>query len=141
MKKYFSLKSLLTFALAIVAFVVLTSYQAFAAGADSAPDLTASLLALWQGVQNHASTALILVPVFQILRTHEVLGLLGHLSSKGMQIAVALITTGGFVVDALAKGQPLLQAAVTGLITSGGAMMIYDAIKGISGNNAAPPSA
>lgn len=97
-----------------------------------APDLGASLLALWQAIQNHAGTALILVPVFQILKSNPVMGLLGGLGGKGMQIAVALITTGGFVINAWATGQSLGMAAVTGLFTAGGCMLIYDAFAGIN---------
>ena len=104
--------------------------------AVAAPDLTASLLALWSAIQNHSATALILVPVFQILKSNQVVGLLSHLSGKGFQIAVALITSLGFVVNAWASGQSLGQAAVTGLFTAGGAMLMYDAIRGIT-----PPSA
>lgn len=108
------------------------------ADSGTAPDLTATLLSLWQAIQTHAGTALILVPIFQILRTHEVLGILGKigLQGKGLSIAIAVITTLGFIADALATGKSIGVAAVAGLFTSGGAMLIYNAIRGI-----APPSA
>jgi len=112
---------------------------AIAADAGAAPDLTSTILALWQAIQSHSGTALILVPVFQILRTNEMLGILSKLTGRGMQIAVAVITTGGFVVDALAKGQSIGQAAIAGLITAGGAMLIFDAIR-LMKNPPAPPA-
>lgn len=104
---------------------------AFAADNAPAPELSAVLLALWGAIQNHASTAMILVPVFQFFRTGEIVGVLGKFSGKWLQAIIAFFTAGGFVLDAYVKGQPLLQALVTGLVTSGGAMLIYDAIRDI----------
>jgi hypothetical protein len=69
--------------------------------------------------------------VFQILRTHEVFGILGKLglSGKGMQVAVAIITAIGFCADAYARGGNIMQALIEGLFVSGGAMLIFDALK------------
>jgi hypothetical protein len=112
--------------------VFMFAFVSYAMAADpAAPNLTDSIMLLWKAIQDHSGTALILVPVFQILRTNESLGLLSKLGGKGMQIAVALITTGGFIVNAWATGQSLGQAAVTGLFTAGGAMLIYNAIRSI----------
>jgi hypothetical protein len=122
--------SLILFIVAMFLFVG----HAFAADAAT-PDLMASILALWAAISSHATTALVLVPVFQLLRTHEVLGVLGGLSGRWMQVVVAVITTGGFVVQALASGQGLAQALIAGLLTSGGAMVLFDAIRSI------PPAA
>lgn len=111
-------------------------YAGFALAADgTAPDLTSTILAIWKAIQDKSGVALILVPVFQLLRTHEVLGILSKLTGKGMQLAVAIITTGGFVVDALAKGQNIGTAIIAGLFTAGGAMLIYDAIRSMKSSS------
>lgn len=136
MKKFkFSLSSVLVFLSAICLFVGVNAFADVVTSAPTDPDLTQSLLALWSAIQNHSGTALLLVPIFQILRTHETLGILSKLSGKWMSVIVAVLTTAGFVVNAKIAGQSLLQAAITGLVTSGGAMMIYDAFKDM---NSAP---
>lgn len=99
--------------------------------AADAPDFAGSILAIWTAIQSHAGTALILVPVFQFLRTNEVVGILSKISGKYLQVVIAVLTVLGFVVDAWAKGQGLGAAAIAGLFTSGGAMLIFEAIKSI----------
>ena len=113
-------------------FLMFFSLVALAENTVNAPGFVDSLFALWKAIQDHASTALILVPLFQLLRTNEVLGILKNLSGRWMQVSVAVITTLGFVVDAAAKGQSWGQAAIAGLFTAGGAMLIYDAIRSIN---------
>lgn len=95
------------------------------------PSLGASLMSLFTAIQGKAVTAVILVHVFQILRTNEAIGILGKLGLKGkaMSVAVAVLTTLGFVATAWATGMPLGQAAIEGLFTSGGAMLIFNALK------------
>lgn len=117
----------------------LYSWMALAADPAPVPDLSVVLLALWQAIQNHSATAVTLVPVFQLLRTHEVLGILKPLAGKYLQVVIALATTLGFVVDGVSKGQSWFQAAVTGFFTAGGAMYIYDAFRSI--NKPADPAA
>lgn len=109
-------------------------YSCMALAADPAPvpDLTVVLVALWNAIQNHAGTSMILVPVFQLLRTHEVLGLLSKISGKYLQVVIAVTTTLGFVVDANIKGQSWGAAAITGFFVSGGAMLIFDSIRSIN---------
>lgn len=104
-----------------------------AALADSAPAITDSLLSLFSAVQSHATAAVVLMFVFQVLRTNEVIGILGKigLQGKSLQVVIAVITALGYVFNAYAKGENLLQAAVEGLFTSGGAMLIFDSLKGI----------
>lgn len=93
--------------------------------------LSDALLALFNDIKGKAATAVVLMHVFQILRSHEVLGILGKigLKGKGLQITIAVITALGFVFDAHAKGAPIIQALVEGLFTAGGAMLIFDALK------------
>lgn len=95
------------------------------------PTLGASLMALFTAIQGKAVTAVILVHVFQILRSNEAIGVLGKLGLKGngMRVAVAVLTTLGFVASAWATGMPLGQAAIEGLFTSGGAMLLFQAFK------------
>lgn len=96
-----------------------------------AADVTLSdgLLALFGDIQSKAVAAVILMHVFQILKTHEVLGVLGKvgLSGRALQIAIAAITALGFCADAYAKGSSILQALIEGLFTAGGAMLVYQA--------------
>lgn len=127
------LKSFFTFKSLIIPLILmaLIPVAAFADAPVAPVDFAAVVMALWQAIQNHASTALLLVPVFQLLRTSEVAPLLGWFSGKYLQVVIAIITAIGFVINAWATGQALGQAAITGLFTSGGAMLIYDAIRSI----------
>lgn len=109
-------------------------YLSVAFAADGVvPDLLSSIMLLWKAIQENAGVAIILVPVFQILRTNEFLGVLGKLGLSGnaIRISIAVITALGYIVDAAAKGENLGKALITGLFTSGGAMLIYDAIRAI----------
>lgn len=95
------------------------------------PDFTVSVLSLLEAVKGKASIVVILVAVFQLLKTAPVVGILGKVSGKYMQVIIAVTTVGGFIVDSMARGTSLVTAAVEGLFTSGGAMLLYSAIKSI----------
>jgi len=93
--------------------------------------LVSSLLALFDAIKGKAVAAVVIMHVFQILRTHEVLGVLGKigLQGKGLQIAIAVITALGFVAEAYGRGANLFQAFIEGMFTAGGAMLVFDALK------------
>lgn len=116
-------------------------FPLFAFADGGAPDLTSTILALWQGIQNHSGTAVILMAVFQLLRTNESVGILSKISGRYLQVVIAILTTLGFIANAWAQGQPLGQAAITGLFTSGGAMLVYQAIASINAHPADPAAA
>lgn len=122
--------------ISVICLVALFPLLAFAADAP-VPDFTASLLAIWNGIQTHAPVAVILVPVFQLLRTNQLVGILGKVSGKYLPVVIAVFVSAGYVLDAHLKGEPIFTALVTGLFTAGGAMKIYDAIRSI-GNPSVP---
>lgn len=105
--------------------------QLMLAYAADAPALSDSIMALFLAVKDKASTALILVAVFQVLKTNEALGVLGKIGLSGntLRIVIALITVGGYVVEAYSRSGNLGAAAIEGLFTSGGAMLIFQAFK------------
>lgn len=105
------------------------------AHADAGPTLPDALLALFGDIQTHAIAAVVIMHVFEILKTHEVFGILGKigLQGKALQVTIAVITAAGFVANAYAKGESVVQALIEGLFTSGGAMMIYDAYQNGAG--------
>lgn len=105
--------------------------QLILAHAEDLPGLGASVMALFQAIQGKAVTAVILMHVFQILRTNEAIGVLGKigLSGKSLQLAIAVLTTLGYVANAWATSGNLGAAAIEGLFTAGGAMLIFDALK------------
>lgn len=105
--------------------------QLMLAYAADAPALSDSIMALFLAVKDKASTALILVAVFQVLKTNEALGVLGKIGLSGntLRIVIALITVGGYVVEAYSRSGNLGAAAIEGLFTSGGAMLLFQAFK------------
>lgn len=115
----------------MVAIVALHAFSGFALAADEVPVLGNSLMALFSALKDKATAAVIVVCVFQVLRTNEVVGVLGKLGlqGRGLQIAIAIITALGYVADAWARGANLLQAAIEGLFTAGGGMLIFNAFK------------
>lgn len=123
--------------------LALVSNAVTMAFADSVPSISDSLIALFGAIQGHATSAVVLALVFQVLRTNEVIGILGKigLHGKPLQVTIAVVTALGYVFNAYAKGENLLQAAIEGLFTAGGAMLIYDAVAGVNaspGDPAAP---
>ena len=82
-------------------------------------------------VKDKASAAVIVVCVIQILRTNEVIGILGKigLQGKGMAIAVAVLTALSYVGNAYLTNANLGAALIEGLFTAGGAMLIFNAFK------------
>lgn len=110
--------------------ILVVPFVAFAADAAQ-PDLTATILSLLDAVKGKAPVAVILVCVFQLLRTAPVVGILGKLSGRYLQLAIAVITALGYVADAWVKSGNLFSAAVEGLFTAGGAMLIYTAFRSI----------
>jgi hypothetical protein len=128
-KKLFPLALMLPFGMLMLFAMVGQCMLAFAA--DEAPPLGSSIMALFTAIKDKAVVAVIVMHVFQILRTNEAIGFLGKLglSGNGMRVAVAVITALGFVANAWATGMPVLQALIEGLFVSGGAMVIFDALK------------
>ncbi len=96
-----------------------------------APGLGESVGALIASITTKAPFAVVLVAVFQILRTNEIMPILGKLTGRYMQAAIAVLTTLGYVASAVVSGKPWGAAAIEGLFTSGGAMIIYDAFRAI----------
>jgi len=130
MRKLFHIPTLVMLPFAAVCLMIFCGQFGVAFAAD-APPLGDSLVALLNAIKEKASAAVILVFVFQILRTHEVFGILGKLGlqGRGLQITIAVITALGFVADAYARGGNLMQAVIEGLFVSGGSMLIFDALK------------
>ena len=106
--------------------------QLILAHAEDPVGLGSAVMALFGAIQGKAVTAVIVMHVFMILRTNEAIGFLGKLglTGNGMRIAVAVLTTLGYVAEAWARSGNLGQAAIEGLFTSGGAMLLFDALNG-----------
>lgn len=113
---------------AIPAFLMI---PAFAYAAEEAPSLGAALVQLLSLVKDKASAAVIVVCVIQILRTNEVIGILGKLGLQGktMKVAVAVLTAFGYVANAYVTNGNLGAALIEGLFTAGGAMLIFESFK------------
>jgi len=120
-----------------VALIALFPLYALAADPTN-PDVIPAIMALWAAIQAKASTSMILVPVFQILRSNQLMPILAKFTGKWMRVAVAAITAGGYVAEAWAKGGSLGNALVTGLLVGGGAMLIYDAFRDMKAPTPAP---
>ena len=95
------------------------------------PGFAESVGALISSITTKAPFAVVLVAVFQFLRTNEMIGILGKLAGKYLQVAIAVLTALGYVAAAWARGESIGSAAIEGLFTAGGAMLIYDAIRNI----------
>lgn len=95
------------------------------------PDFAMTIMSLMDAIQGKASIAVILVAVFQLLRTAPVVGILSKVSGRYLQVVIAASTALGFVAQAWATSGNLGAAAVEGLFTAGGAMLIYTAIRSI----------
>lgn len=110
---------------------LLALFPMIALAAEPVPSLSQSLMALLGAIKDHAVAAVVIMHVFQILRSNEAIGILGKLglSGKTLQVAIAVLTALGYVAEAYARGGNLVSAAIEGLFTSGGAMLIYDAVK------------
>lgn len=128
-QKHFAL--LLMAPLACLFVMQFAGFFMLARAEDVPMDLGTAVMMLFTAIKDKAVTAVIVMHVFQILRTNQALGVLGKLglSGKGMRIAVALLTTLGYVADAWARSGNIGQAAIEGLFTSGGAMLLFDAFK------------
>lgn len=113
-------------------FAALIGVSAFADTVPPVPvDWVALLTQLYNAVTGHAGTAVVVMAIIQILKTAPVIGFLSKIEGVYLQLSVAILTTVGFIVDAVIKGQSWGAAAVTGLFTAGGAMLIYDGIVAI----------
>jgi len=104
-------------------------YALAADGADVA--LVPAIMALWAAIQTKASTSMVLVPVFQILRSKEIYGILEKISGNYLRAVIAIVTCGGYVAEAWSKGGSIVEAIISGLFTSGGAMIVYTAFRDI----------
>jgi hypothetical protein len=128
MKKINAL-SLWLFLCSFALLVAVTVAQAADAGA--VPGFGESVSAIITSITTKAPFAVVLVAVFQLLRTNEVLPILSKLSGIYCSIVIAAITVAGYVLNAYLGSHNLGAAAIEGLFTSGGAMLIYDQIRAI----------
>lgn len=118
---------LLVIAMSLLGFFML----AHADGGVAAPDLPTALTSLFGAITGHATAAVVIMYVFQVLTNHDVLGVLGKLGLQGktLQIVIAVLTALGYVASAFVQKGDLVQALIEGLFTAGGAMLIYDSAK------------
>ena len=114
----------------LVPLLLMALFPIYALAAD-APEvaLVPAIMALWAAIQAKASTSMVLVPVFQILRSKEIYGVLQKVSGNYLRVVIAAITSGSYVAEAWAKGGSLIEALISGLFTAGGAMLIYTAFR------------
>lgn len=96
--------------------------------------LTETILNLIDAIKGNASIAVIVFAAIQVLKTNEVVGIIGKLGLQGnaVRVVVAVLTSGGYVAQAMMKGLSIWPALVEGLFTAGGAMLIFEAIKKIN---------
>ncbi len=128
-RRFFPLALMLPFAgFALLAFA---GQGMLAHAEDAVPGLGVSVIALLNAIKDKAVASVLVMYVFQILRSNEAIGVLGKLglSGGGLRVAVAVLTTLGYVANSWAQSGNIGQAAIEGLFVSGGAMLIYDAIK------------
>ncbi len=121
-------------------FAFLLAGSAFADGVAvtvTAPAFGDALANLFAAIKDHGSVAVLVMAVVQVLKTNEVIGILGKVSSKFLPLIIAVLTTVGYVVAAVIAGKSWFQGAIEGLVTSGGAMLIYEAIRQIKVSEAA----
>ena len=120
---------MLPFALIVFAGFLGNLMLAYAEG--EVPGLGQSVMGLFMAIKDKATAAVIAVAVIQVLKTNEAIGLLGKLglSGNGLRVATALIVTLGYVAEAWVRSGNLGAAAIEGLFTSGGAMLIFSAFK------------
>lgn len=116
--------------------LLIALFPIYAMAADGDVALVPAIMALWAAIQTKASTSMVLVPVFQILRSKEIYGVLEKVSGNYLRVVIAFITTGGYVAEAWAKGGSLVEAIIVGLLTAGGAMLIYNAFREIKAPSA-----
>lgn len=126
-------------AAAVAAFVIFYGASAMADGASvtvTAPAIGDALSNLFAAIKDHGSVAVLIMAVVQVLKTNEVIGILGKVSSKFLPVIIAVLTTVGYIVGAVIAGKSWFQGAIEGLVTSGGAMLIYEAIRQIKVSSA-----
>jgi len=112
--------------------LLITLFPLYALAADeAAPALVPAIMALWAAIQTKASTSMVLVPAFQILRSKEIYGILEKISGNYLRAVIAIVTSGGYIVEAWSKGGSLVEALISGLFTAGGAMLIFQAFRDI----------
>lgn len=134
MKKLLSHFNVILFSLV----AVIAAFAGFSAFADTAPvvsppiDWVGLLTNLYSAFANHAGTAVVIVAIVQVLKTAPVIGFLSNVEGKYVQLTVALVTTLGYIASAVVTGSSWTQAALTGLLTAGGAMLIYDGYAAIN---------
>lgn len=123
--------TLLMLPFVLVLFAGFLGQLILAHAAEDPPALGASLIQLLSLIKDKAGAAAIIMVVFQILRTHEVIGILGKigLQGKALRIFIAVTTTAGYVLTAYGTSGNLGAALIEGLFVAGGAMLIFDAFK------------
>lgn len=109
-------------------------FTSFAFAADAAvPGFGAALSELIASISTKAPFAVVLVAVIQFLRTNEIVPILGALTGRYLQLATVCLTALGYVAAAYLRGASLGASLVEGLLTGGGATLIYDQIRAIKG--------
>ena len=109
-------------------FTMLLSLVALAAD-ETAPDFGMSIMALFAAFKDKASLAVILMAVFQVLKTVPVTNLIGKLGASYQRLILAIISVGASIIASYQVKQNWISAVVEGLVVAGGAMLIYDAIR------------
>lgn len=131
MKKSFLVSLLFVFAIGFLYGVV--SYAADGA----APDLATALPGLLGAIKDKAGAAVILFFAVEVLKSAPLVGVLGKINQKALLVIVPVLGVLGSVADQVAhQNSSWLMALVNGLVVSGGAMTIYEALK----NSASKPA-
>ncbi len=126
----------------LVPLLLIALFPIYAMAADGEIAIVPAIMALWAAIQAKASTSMVLVPVFQILRSKEIYGILEKVTGNYLRLVIAFVTAGSYVVEAWSKGGSLIEALISGLLTAGGAMIIYTAFRDIKApKEIAAPSA
>jgi len=112
----------------VLCFTMFLSVVAMAAD-EVAPDFGMSIMALFAAFKDKASLAVILMAVFQVLKTVPVTNLIGKLGASYQRLILAIISVGASIIASYQVKQNWISAVVEGLVVAGGAMLIYDAIR------------
>lgn len=115
----------------LVPLLLIALFPFYAMAADGEVAIVPAIMALWAAIQAKASTSMVLVPVFQILRSKEIYGILEKVTGNYLRVVIAFVTAGSYVVEAWSKGGSIVEALFSGLLTAGGAMLVYEALRDI----------
>lgn len=102
------------------------------------PNLVPSLMDLFGAFKDKASVAVIIVAVVQVLKTNEVVGILGKVASKYLPIIVAVVSVLGFTATAVVSGKSWIQGVLEGLATAISSNLFYDAFRSLKAKEEVP---